>query len=405
VAAVGFIRLGRDWVRIVRLKRACRPFDSGREERLVQWQKARADGRRAQLMVSDRLSGASMLGMFRPCIAISRDLVALLNDHELDQIVLHELGHVRRRDDWARLLQAGIACIAGLHPAVWVIGRAIDLEREAACDEWAVARTGQARAYAASLVRVAESRSRHRAAMLAPALLGAEHHLAKRVDRVLDSRRWPHVGSRRSRLVALTGAAGLVASAFPIQELPPLIRERAVLVALASSPLGAPTGSKLPVRFAPRDERAVGEVDEVDEVDAQDYSRTPKVALDSRPAPTVVRHQSAPVRAPVHVPAAPPAGPLFATSHAAPIGLTVLPAVTFVDLARPPSRAAVEPVPVARDVAPVVPAVANTDGQGSGSGFDELADVGVAVGTAVQHASVKTAVGVTRAAKAFARAF
>ena len=114
-----------------------------------------ARSRRAAAGVSDDVRAAAVLGLTSPSIVVAPVALGALNDEELDQIVVHEWAHVHRRDDIARLVQRVIVAFAGLHPAVWWIDRQLHLERETACDDWAVNATGSARALAVSLTKLA----------------------------------------------------------------------------------------------------------------------------------------------------------------------------------------------------------------------------------------------------------
>ena len=98
-----------------------------------------------------------MIGLGPALIAVSPEALERLTDDELDQVVLHEWAHVQRRDDYARLIQLAIRSVAGLHPAVWWIGRRLEIEREIACDDYAVNVTGGARRLAVSLTKLAIS--------------------------------------------------------------------------------------------------------------------------------------------------------------------------------------------------------------------------------------------------------
>jgi beta-lactamase regulating signal transducer with metallopeptidase domain len=171
-----------------RAKRGCYPFPETRAIALRGWSARRDDGRRANLVLSNDVSTAAVLGLASPVIAIAPALLRDLSDEELDAIVVHEWAHVQRRDDWARLVQAIVRAVAGLHPAVWWIDRQLHLERETACDDWAIGLTGSPRAYAACLAKVATLRARMPVLTLVPSALTTSD-LAVRVVRLLDARR------------------------------------------------------------------------------------------------------------------------------------------------------------------------------------------------------------------------
>ena len=75
---------------------------------------------------------------------------------ELNAILLHELAHLRRWDDWTNLIQKIVGAVLFFHPAVWWIEKKLALEREMACDDLVLAKTASPRAYAECLVSLAE---------------------------------------------------------------------------------------------------------------------------------------------------------------------------------------------------------------------------------------------------------
>jgi hypothetical protein len=79
--------------------------------------------------------------------------------------------------------------VAGLHPvAAWTL-RQIAHERELACDDWVVARTGEARPYAASLARLFEVCRAQRRMTLATGMAGNASHLGARIETLLANGR------------------------------------------------------------------------------------------------------------------------------------------------------------------------------------------------------------------------
>ncbi len=205
-------------------------FPPGREGRLEHWVAARAsNGRSARLVLSSRVKSASVIGLGPALIAVSPEALERLTDDELDQVVLHEWAHVQRRDDYARLIQLAIRCIAGLHPAVWWIGRRLEIEREIACDDYAVNTTGGARRLAVCLTKLADLQQGAAAATLAPGVLLASQ-LTQRVRRLLDPRR--NTSTRGSRAVLGSAASALTFVAVVLAH---------VELVGAASPAGAPT--------------------------------------------------------------------------------------------------------------------------------------------------------------------
>jgi beta-lactamase regulating signal transducer with metallopeptidase domain len=205
IALVSLLRVLSGLRRVYAVRDRCRPFPSNIESRLPLWLEAKACGRRTALMICDEVPGATVLGFHQPCIAIPTALVVALTFDELDQVILHEHAHVRRRDDWARLAQTLLLSVLWVHPAALFVSRALNREREMACDEWVVARTGMPKAYARCLAHAAEARVRMRGGpTLLPALIGSRNELLRRVDRVLA------INGKARQRVSIVGAATAV---------------------------------------------------------------------------------------------------------------------------------------------------------------------------------------------------
>jgi len=107
---------------------------------------------------------------------------------EAEQILRHELAHVRRRDDWANLLQHFILAAFPFQPAVWWISKQLSLEREIACDDYVLQSSTQPRAYALLLANLA-ARMHRCPPLLAPGASNNKTQLQQRIDMILDTRR------------------------------------------------------------------------------------------------------------------------------------------------------------------------------------------------------------------------
>jgi beta-lactamase regulating signal transducer with metallopeptidase domain len=145
--------------------------------------------RQLQFLVSSHASGPMSLGFFRPTIVIPRSLLETLSHSDLQQIVLHELAHLHRRDDWSNLAQKLIEAVLPIQPAVYWLGYQMSLAREMACDDWVIAATGTPRPYAAALTKVAELSQWQRAGVLAAGAAGNRSQLFRRVRHMLERKR------------------------------------------------------------------------------------------------------------------------------------------------------------------------------------------------------------------------
>ena len=234
----------REGARVARLKRACEPWTAQERRRLAPWVEPRLRARGARLAWCDDLDGPALLGFAHPVIALPRLHGARLTDEALQHVLLHEAAHLRRRDDWASLVELAVAGLLWINPVVHVARRGLGLAREMACDDWVVRQTSAPVAYARCLTAVADLRRAGHRASLAAAATGRRSVLARRVTRVLDAHRRP--SDRVSRLFALMTPVAVGALAMAMIQAPPLVVDgRVAPVAEVGAQAGAQVGAEV----------------------------------------------------------------------------------------------------------------------------------------------------------------
>jgi beta-lactamase regulating signal transducer with metallopeptidase domain len=181
------------------------PFEALGEE--VQSAVTRPGRRSVEVRLSDALDAPSVIGFFRPAVVVPRSLWSELGPADLEQIILHEMAHLDRGDDWTNLLQKLLRALLPLNPALFWAERHLCREREQACDDAVLDAAGNARAYATCLTKLAENRLVRRVTSLAPGFWQRHSELAGRVENILHRRR--NIGPLLSRGLV---AAGLVLS-------------------------------------------------------------------------------------------------------------------------------------------------------------------------------------------------
>jgi beta-lactamase regulating signal transducer with metallopeptidase domain len=147
--------------------------------------------RPVKIATSDKLTVPAAIGFFDPMIVLPQWTLRELSTAELNSILIHELAHLQRRDDWTNLAQKALRALLFFHPAVWWLERQLSLEREMACDEVVLSRTANARAYAECLVTVAERSFMRRGLALAQAAVSKMRQTTLRVSQILDVERSP----------------------------------------------------------------------------------------------------------------------------------------------------------------------------------------------------------------------
>jgi bla regulator protein blaR1 len=172
------------------LCKSCTPIDPAGLEAVLQETLRRYRMKRpVQLCTSEQVKVPTAIGLMKPAVVIPRWVMQELSVPELNQILLHELAHLRRRDDWTNLIQQVVRALFFFHPAVWWIEKKIALERELACDDAVLAETDSPRAYAECLAHLAQRSFVHRSLALAQAALGRIRQTSLRVAEILDVNR------------------------------------------------------------------------------------------------------------------------------------------------------------------------------------------------------------------------
>lgn len=168
VACALLLGLVRDVVRLRRIKRRAQPLGI-------------LGVRGARLGTSAKVATPTAIGYLHPAVVIPEGFGALVDGAEWAAVVAHECAHLSRRDDWAKAVQSAVLRAGWWLPGLWILSRALDLERELASDDRAATASG-ARRYAACLLRLATDRWTD---AVAPGLWSRRSHVAIRVERLL----------------------------------------------------------------------------------------------------------------------------------------------------------------------------------------------------------------------------
>jgi hypothetical protein len=177
--------------------------------------------RGVELCTSSDVDRPSVIGFFSPRILIPEELFARLTTVEFGQIVLHELGHLRRRDDWINLLQKLSLVVVPLNPVLIWIERRLCLERELACDDDVLRLTKAPKAYATCLTNLAEQRLGRRAAALSLGAWERQPELVRRVHSIL--RGAEGMGRTQARVLLSVLVLGLLGGSAELARCPQLV--------------------------------------------------------------------------------------------------------------------------------------------------------------------------------------
>ena len=154
----------------------------------------------------------SLIGFLRPIVLLPLRALTGLSAEQLEVVIAHELGHIKRFDVAVNLFQVVVETLFFFHPAVWWLNRRIRADREDCCDDIAISACGRSVAYARALAIMESWRG---APDLAIAATGGD--VASRVARLLGLSAQPtRVRSAGVFTAALLLAAALMAGAASI---------------------------------------------------------------------------------------------------------------------------------------------------------------------------------------------
>ncbi|HJQ23857.1 MAG TPA: M56 family metallopeptidase [Blastocatellia bacterium] len=153
----------------------------------------------------------TVIGWLRPVILLPVSALTGLSAAQLEALLAHELGHIKRYDYLVNLLQTAVETLLFYHPAVWWLSSQIRQEREHCCDDLAVATCGNVLVYARALAELEQLRGV--APQLAVAASGGV--LLRRIQRLVGNPARPshRFESWLAGVIALATVCGLLATA------------------------------------------------------------------------------------------------------------------------------------------------------------------------------------------------
>jgi beta-lactamase regulating signal transducer with metallopeptidase domain len=154
---------------------------------LLQVRRGSGRGRGAELCASAEIERPSVFGFFHPRILLPSGLFEQLAASDLEQVVTHEIEHLRRGDNWTNLLQKAALVLIPLNPVLLWVEHRLCAEREHACDDRVLRSTGARKAYAICLTRLAEYSMIRRELLLALGAWERRSELVRRIHRILRS--------------------------------------------------------------------------------------------------------------------------------------------------------------------------------------------------------------------------
>ncbi|HUE95017.1 MAG TPA: M56 family metallopeptidase, partial [Longimicrobiaceae bacterium] len=232
-ASIALGLIGRDWVRWRGVARRSREI-AGSELPGFEAACGRA-GVRVRVALSDETPDPLLIGVATPRVLVPASWADRLSEPELSSVFVHELAHVKRRDNLSAVVQALIWSLFWFDPLRWIARRRLLDLRERACDEWVLEHGCEPDRYVDALAKTS-----HATVRSAAVACMSGFRIRERIDSIMSySDRRPthlsHASVRTFAAVALLGAAALFAAAAPPPALlaAPSPGERHRLVAVA----------------------------------------------------------------------------------------------------------------------------------------------------------------------------
>ncbi|MDP7017326.1 MAG: M56 family metallopeptidase, partial [Pirellulaceae bacterium] len=164
-------------------------------------------GEPVRILVSDRRTMPMTWGVVRPQLLLPAE-AADWPDSRMRSVLLHELGHIQRRDSLIQVIVESARAIHWLNPLVWVAAWRLSVEREAACDDLVLRSGVKPSEYAADVLDIAIGCGASGTAGAAP--MARTTRIQSRIRAILSERIVRTTASRR--VLLLTGCSCLLLS-------------------------------------------------------------------------------------------------------------------------------------------------------------------------------------------------
>lgn len=196
-----------------------------------------------RLVHSSVVKTPSTSGYLRPWIVLpSNMLTDKPPSKNLEQLLRHELAHVKRCDTLAASFQAFVSIFLFWHPAINYTNNQIRFQRELACDDWVIAfslreQSSSVREYANSLLEIANSVQNKGVLAHSVACVHSSLGLMSRVSILLDNNvdHTVAVKTKSSALMSLLAIASIVVANPVLPKLPVLTKQALDVDSLAAT--------------------------------------------------------------------------------------------------------------------------------------------------------------------------
>ncbi|HTI97028.1 MAG TPA: TonB family protein [Rudaea sp.] len=205
------------WRNLQELVRGASRPGAAWESRMLQLRARFGVMRPVRLLSSVRVVTPMLVGWIKPVILLPASLLSGFPPQQVELIIAHELGHIRRWDYLANLAQVVVETVLFYHPVVHWISRDVRNAREECCDDLVLqVASGKALAYARALAGLEELR--HDPGFAVPALGAGGGELLTRIRRIVGVAAMAQPAPRNALLPLLLAAATLAFGAWRVQQ-------------------------------------------------------------------------------------------------------------------------------------------------------------------------------------------
>jgi beta-lactamase regulating signal transducer with metallopeptidase domain len=177
----------------------------------------RAEVADVPILESDLVSIPTVAGWFKPVVLLPKGVLEKMDRPMLDALVAHEFAHIRRHDSVMNLFQTFIEDLLFFHPAMWWVTGNVRAEREACCDDDAVAICGDTLIYVRALSQAEQFRSS------IPVIALSSSPLLQRIRRLTEMKisKMNHVAAYCIALLAVSFIIVTAAGSILLATIPP----------------------------------------------------------------------------------------------------------------------------------------------------------------------------------------
>lgn len=150
---VGSIVAFAFWLRKLRVSWSFSESRGDAERTLLRLKKRIGLRTDVRLRLTHTIAEPALAGFWKPVVLVPTGLAGQLSAEELEAVILHELAHAKRRDNWTAAFTHAVSCVFWFYPLSWWIEKRLRIERELACDEMVICSGTAAEDYVAGILK------------------------------------------------------------------------------------------------------------------------------------------------------------------------------------------------------------------------------------------------------------